>query len=136
MLVTSKLSFCQHKHSTLIPPPHCRPIRWQNPTESSSRMVFQIQRIDYQRFNDLGEIFPKQSASSSPSTDAPRNPEPPTLNASSTSIPNRERRCGVIEVVGVNGLGSCWRISRRSGLMRGDEILRPIVLQFPSQKDF
>ena len=52
-------------------------------------MVFQIQRIDYQRFNDLGEIFPKQSASSSPSTDAPGNPEPPTLNASSTSIPNR-----------------------------------------------
>ena len=38
-------------------------------------------------------------SSSSPPSDPPRNPEPPTLNALSTSIPNRERRFGVIRVV-------------------------------------
>jgi len=47
--------------------------------------------------SELFGIQPKgQKLNKSPS-DSPRKPELPTLNASSTSIPNRERRYGVIE---------------------------------------
>ena len=43
------------------------------------------------------KLFDSVCSPASPASDSPRNPEPLALNASSTSKPNRERRCGVIE---------------------------------------
>jgi len=59
----------------------------------------------------------KPGRSDSPASDSPRNPELPTLNASSTSIPNRERRFGVIEV-SATSIASEFGVRSPIGLFR------------------